>query len=349
MILSHLSQRIVDAIPNLQDNSCRIFPLIHLLKDLLAWGNRPTYLVPMAYRWCSAISEKMREHGGDELTSGGRPRLQYSNNYARLLSNSLAIAFRHIGSRTTFSPIRLPHTHHHEWMLDAIFTTEDDDLIADAVYVWIVDREVTPPGSCTRRLLKLTERGQPFSPRLRSTILLAVERLRDSELKAAGLEFVYLLNNLKVGVDDMGGENWKLVELVIYVLRSPIGLSYLSSHYWLLLRNLISMGPDPRRSFYSGRDMVMKSLEETQDWDKLETWVLHVWWSAKSFCPRKEDIERITLTLFRQRPSAIPKFEDLYEKRRQFSSHSPFNVHEDEFRRICDQARAEQPFLESPP
>jgi hypothetical protein len=24
----------------------------------------------------------------------------------------------------------------------------------------------------------------------------------------------------------------------------------------------------------------MKSLEEAQDWDKLETWMLYVWWSG---------------------------------------------------------------------
>jgi hypothetical protein len=323
---------------------------MHLLEDLLAWGARPVYLVPMAYRWCSAISEKIREHGGYELTSEGLPRLQYSNHYVHLLSNSLAIAFRHIGSNS-FPPIPLSHAHDHEWMLDAIFTTEDDDLIADAVCVWIVDPKVTPPGSCTRRLLRLTERSQPFSPRLRSTISLAVHELMHYDLEATGPEFVRLLNILEVGVDDMDGKNWRAVQLVIGVLHSPVGRDYLSSHYWLLLRSLISMGPYPRQAFRGngGEGVVMKSLEETQDWDKLETWMLYVWWSwHTSRSPTTEDIERITLTLFRQRPSAIPKFEDLYERRRQLS-YSLFNARQDEFRRICDQARAEQPFLELPP
>jgi hypothetical protein len=244
MILSHLSQRIVDAILNLQDDSSRTRPLVYLLEDLLAWGNRPTYLIPMAYQWCSAISEKIREHGGDELTSEGLLRLQYPNHYVHLLSNSLAIAFRHIGSNPFLPSIRLTHTHHHEWMLDAIFTTGNDDLIADAVYVWIVDREVTPRGSCTRRLLRLTERGQPFSPRLRSTIVFAVKQLQYWDLEAAPLEFVRLLNNLEVGVEDTGGADWRLVGLVTGVLQSPVGQGYLSSHYWLLLGSLISMGPE---------------------------------------------------------------------------------------------------------
>jgi hypothetical protein len=49
--------------------------LRYLLNDLLAWGNRPEYLIPMAYQWCSAISKKIRERGGDELvsTSWGGP------------------------------------------------------------------------------------------------------------------------------------------------------------------------------------------------------------------------------------------------------------------------------------
>ena len=301
----------------------------------------------MAYRWCSAISEKIREHGGDELTSEGLPRLRYPDDYTRLLSTSLAIAFRHIDSNS-FLRIRLSHTHHHEWMLDAIFTTENDDLIADAVNVWIVDQNVTPPGSSTRRLLRLTERGRFFSPRLRSTILLALWKLMHKELKVTGLEFVRLLNNLEVGMDDMGSDDWNAMGLVMFVLHSPVG-GYLSSHHWLLLRSLISMGPGPSESvpYGCGAGVVMESLEEAQDWEKLETWMLYTWWS--SVAPlMKEDIERITLTLFRQRPSAILKFEELYEKRRQCSSRSLINKHEDEFRRICDHARAEQPFLESP-
>jgi hypothetical protein len=348
MILSHLSQRIVDAIPKLQDSPHYIRPLIDLLEDLLAWGNRPTYLIPMAYQWCSAISEKIREHGGYELTSEGLPRLQYPNHYVHLLSKSLAIAFRHIGSNSIRPPIRLSHTHHHEWMLDAIFTTENDDLIADAVYVWIVDLEVTPPGSCTRRLLRLTERGQPFSPRLRSTIMLAVEELHYSELEGAGLEFVRLLNNLKVGVDDIGGENWRGVELVTTALRSPIGQRYLSSHYWLLLWNLISVG-QPNWSYNPKKDVeVMKSLEEAQDWDKLETWIFFIWRTDSPITTWNEDIERATLTLFQQRPSAIPRFKALYEKRTQGIPRrsTPSSLCEDVFRRVCDQARAEQSRLE---
>jgi hypothetical protein len=343
MILSHLSQRIVDVTLNLQDNSHRIFPLRTLLRELKKWGNRPTYLIPMAYRWCSAISEKIGEHRRGELTSVDLPCLQ------RFLSKSLAIAFRRTDLIHVQSRVRLSHTNHHEWMLDDIFTRADDGEIADAVCVWIVDREATPYGSCTRRLLKLTGRGRPFSPRLRSTIVCAVRRLWDWELKAAELEFVRLLNDLEVSVDEMGNAKRIWVGLLIGVLCSPMGQERLSSHYWRLLGNLVSVNPSTR-SHGDRQTEIMKSLEESQDWDKLETWMLVVWTCNYSPDPAPiQDIEWATLTLFRRRPSTILRFKDLYGKRKLFCFyHSPFNKYEGEFRRICDQVQAEQPRLESP-
>jgi hypothetical protein len=175
MILSHLSQRIVDIIVNLQDDSDQVWTLRSLLNDLLEWGNKPEYLVPMAYRWCSAISKKIRECRGDEPTSEDLSSTDYHNHYGHILSLSLAIAFRHIGSKHVILYGRLSHTPHDEWMLDTISTRGDDDAIADAVYVGIVDEQANPSGSCTHRLLKLTERGWPFSPRLRRSILRFVQ------------------------------------------------------------------------------------------------------------------------------------------------------------------------------
>jgi hypothetical protein len=100
----------------------------------------------------------------------------------------------------------------------------------------------------------------------------------------------------------------------------------------------------------------MKSLEEAQDWERFETWMVVVWCSRYSCDPAPiqdlehcdlapiQDLERATLTLFRQRPSAVPIFEDLYEK----GTRSPFpyplfSEYGDEFRWICNQVRAEQP------
>ena len=337
----------MDVVVYPQDNSRHIWPLRSLLEKLLAWGNRPTYLIPMAYQWCSAISGEIREHWEDEVAPEGS---QYRRDYLSFLSLVLAVAFRHTRFDCTSPTVHLLHTRHHEWMLDTVFISEDDDAIADAVCLWIVDPRVTPSGSCTRRLLELTERGRPFSSRLRLTTIHVVQQLWRWELGAAGLELVCLLNNLEVGpreIDDANsGQDW--VTLLISVLCSRVERRFLSSHYWVLLGNLVSMGHEPHPD--GGQHMeIIEILEEAQDWEKLETWMLVVWWTRSflSSIPIR-DIEWATLTLFRRRPSAIPRFEDLYKKGVHFSPPPLLNSHGDEFRQICDQARAEQSCLEPP-
>jgi hypothetical protein len=351
MILSHLSQRIVDIIVSLQHGSDQAWSLISVLTDLEAWKNRPEYLIPMAYRWCSAISKKIRECRGDEPSSEDLSFSDYDDHYRIILSFSLAVAFSHIDSKHVFLPGHLSHTPHDEWMLDIIFTRGDDDAIAHAVYVGIVDPCATPSGSCTRRLLKLTERGRPFSPRLRRTILHFIQRWGIYELEAAEPEFVYLLNNLEVIVDKADDAGSKWIDLLICVLLTPMGQGHLSSHYWLLLGDLILASPKTLPAKV-GQTELMKSLEEAQDWEKLETWMLVVWCSnfGFGFGPIPvQDIEQATLTLFRQRPSAIPKLENLLEDRTDWTFSPPiFTTHKDVLRRVCNEARAGQSPLGSP-
>jgi hypothetical protein len=331
-------------------NSYRIGLLGILLDILLKWGDKPTYLIPMAYRWCSAISEEIRELRGDGLTPES---LEHSRCLEYLLPRALATAFRHIGPHTTIPLVQLPHTHHHEWMLDKIFTSEDDDRIADAVCVWIVNLQVTPSGSCTRRLARLTERGRPFSPRLRWAIVLIIQQFWHREFEAAELEFVCLLNNLEGEMGEAGDGDSRSywVDPLARVLRSPMGLERLSSYYWLLFGNLVSMGflPNPDGDIHIHME-TMKSLEEAQDWEKLETWMLVVWRSQYYLgsAPPIHDIERATLKLFLQRPSAIPRFEDLHENDIQSPLPPLLRSYRNRFRRICDQARAEQSRLEPP-
>jgi hypothetical protein len=173
-------------------------------------------------------------------------------------------------------------------------------------------------------------------------------------LKEAELEFVPLLNNLEVSVGEAGDAGRAWGHLLIRVLFTPIGQRHLSSHYWILLGNLISMFPDAR-SAKDRQTEAMKSLEEAQDWEKLETWMLVVWWSKYDAGPIPiQDIERETLTLFRQRPSAIQRFEGLLASHTQSTAHPLypqvisyplFNTCKDILRRMCDQARTEQPRL----
>jgi hypothetical protein len=300
----------------------------------------------MAYRWCSAISKKIREHRGDEPASEHVSSSSIFGGYARILSLSLAVGFRHIRYQYSL-PTRLSHTSHDEWMLDTIFTRGDDDAIADAVCLEIVDTFAPRFGSWSRRLIKLTERDRPLSPRLRWTILHFVQTVGDRALRVAELEFVCLLNNLKVSVGEAGDAGQAWMQLLIYVLLTPTGQERLSSHYWLLLGSLISVLPQCHFADDRQTDL-MKSLEEAQDWEKLETWMLVVWWSRCRFDSVPiQDIERATLTLFRQRPSAIPRFEGLLKNCTQFTPNPRyyyplFNAYKDILQQVCDQARVEQ-------
>jgi hypothetical protein len=358
-ILSHLSQRVLDVIPDVHYTG----RLARLLDTFLAWEIQPLCLTPMAYQWCSAISENIERFGRDGIDPGGLPpshgggvslhlpRQGDSNPYAALLFTTLAIGFRQIDLNCISSDIRLTHTRYHEMMFESAFASEDDDVIADVVSVWVVDPLVTPSGSCTRRLVKLTERERPFSPRLRRMIVCAIQGHWPMELEAAGLELVLLLNRLEVDVEDVGDTVSRLywVSLLAGVLRSSVGWEHLSSRYWLLLGKLVSMGarPPPRSH---GSDMeIMRSLEDAEDWEKLEVWLLTVWgsWYTGDAVPM-EDVERATIKLFLQQPTSVPRFEDLCSNT-PATYPSLFHLYGDKFRWICDKTQAEQLCSEPPP
>ena len=170
------------------------------------------------------------------------------------------------------------------------------------------------------------------------------------ELETGEFDLVLLLNYLEVDVEDVEDEVDKLywVSLLAGVLRSPMGRERLSSHYWLFLGKLISMGARlPQRS--PGLDIdIMRSLEDTEDWEKLEAWLLTVWgsWYAGDAVPI-EDIERVTLKLFLQRPASIPRFEDLRANTPAIYP-STFRLYGDQFQRIYDTRRTEQLCSELP-
>jgi hypothetical protein len=181
--------------------------------------------------------------------------------------------------------------------------------------------------------------GPALLPEVTRAILHFIQQRGISELEAAEPEFVCLLNNLEVGVGAVGDAGWGWMRLWTYVLLTPMGQGHLSSHYWLLLGNLISVFPQTLLA-EDRQTEVMTSLEKAQDLEKLETWMLVVWWSmyGSDWAPI-QDMERATLTLFRQRPLAIPKFEDLLENHTQSNFSSLFNKYKGILRRVCDEAR----------
>ena len=173
VILSRLSQTILCVIPDMH----YVGRLGRLLDIFFTWGSRPVCQ-------CSTISESIRRFERSGITSESPPRSHYdgtelscarlwddNNPYVSILSTALAVGFRQIGLDHTSSEIRLTHTSHYEPMFDNVFASEDDDVVADVVSVWIVNLLGTPSGSCARRLARLAERSRPFSQRLRWTIV----------------------------------------------------------------------------------------------------------------------------------------------------------------------------------
>jgi len=361
----------------------------YLLEFLAAWEKRPACLTPMAYQWCSAISEaagrlEPSEPPDDKLTWGQRrhrrqlrlrpqnlaaevlltrdvesgfseagpscdpvrlddtshrarryPHTLTLDSYIHLLSITLDIGFRLAAPSHDQPALHSNHTSYHEWMFETAFSSHDDEVIADAVSAWIMDRGRAPPGSFVRYFTGRVERDTPFSPRLRRITLHAIECIHDSELKVSGLETVRLLNCLNVDVDEVEWD-YGLVRLLIEVIRSPTGSENLSSHNWRLLDKLAA-GVLFDRALVSRDVEVMRLFKAAEDWEKLEIWMGILWWFIPSDDERESesmrDIEQATLKLLSQRPSVLPRFKDLYDRIRGSGRVA--------LRRICDQALAE--------
>ena len=378
-ILSHLSTRVIDIIAD----GNHLLELNFLLGFLVAWEKRPKCLTPIAYKWCSVISEVIERLEPSEqtrrgaLTTGVRLRRQvpvpskFSNilrfteegfsevgrrcdilrlddtshpalgqprdpvpDLYKLLRMALQIGFRLV---TPDQPApRLNHPPHHDRVLQAAFSCGDDEVVADAVSVWIADgdRDQAPPGSFAHYLAERVGQDKPFSERLQRASIHVIEcncHNWRSELEGSGLGIVRLLNRLNVNVDDKVKEGvW--VKLLVKVMLSPAGLWGLSFRYWRLLGRLpLDGGPAWIRQLDLMEAMVF--LEKAGLWEKLEIWMVVVWWSPGSWV---KEVRQVTLKLLLRRPSALPKFKDLC--RRESRLLTPWN--QDELRRICDEVQA---------
>ena len=110
-----------------------------------------------------------------------------------------------------------------------------------------------------------------------------------------------MLNRLEVDVDDMADKD-RWARLLISVIRLPVGLEILPSHYWRLLDKLVS-DTVLYASFVPCDVEVMTSLEEAEDLPLVE----------RPTSELMDDIEQVCLKLLLQRPSALPRFEELCE------------------------------------
>ena len=250
--------------------------------------------------------------------------------YAQLLTTTLEIGFRLV---TPSSRNDLDRTSHHDWVFETAFSSHDDELIADAMCVWITNPHASPV-SCMRYFSKRMEEDTPLSQRLRRVSIWTIGCIGHRGLVKSGLEIIPLLDRLETVVDDIV-ERGPWGKLLMYMVHSSAGPGSLSSHYWSLLGKLVMFEEfDPG---FGGGIGVMTSLEEAEDWEKLEVWVAIAWRSGIRSVERQ-----LTIKLLSQRPSALPRFENLCGVlRREKDS--------EDLRQICNQARTAQPPPESPP
>jgi hypothetical protein len=310
-ILRQLSNAIVSALNTPNPRSELIMGVLNTLRG---WDNRPQYLAKMAYEWCSVICKNR----------------QSCEDWESLVIYSLEIGFRHLPLDRQI-PVTLNHTDHHRELPDILFKSWKSEAIADLLQAWTTDG-VQLLGMCTGYLVSLHSLLL-FSPRLRRLVVRSVELIGRKEFMEEGAEgFIELLNRLHIGVEDIDCPPiW--VPIFLDAIQSPEGTRSLSIQSWRLLADLtVSHSGWSGGSVYGPQ--VMTSLLEAQEWEKLECWMGVVWmaWPPQTDATTG-DLERVMVSLFRQRPDAVQK---LTQRMEQWSKLRHRKVPK-AFKRICEQ------------
>ena len=228
----------------------------------------------------------------------------------RLLLLSLDIGFRHLepGTRQWDAETHcIPHTELHQELVGIIFRSNKSEGIADLLCAFTASYPLVPTflSTFSQHVVELRNNNATrFSPRLRQHAIYYVELVGCDGLWEVGTEiFVAFLNFLHVGVEDVkASPQWAL--LLLETMRSPEASQHLSTQSWALLTELAIF----RSLFWRDKDIIYNPyvtdfLLETQEWDKLECWVV---WPPETD-NTAEDLVRAMVSLFRQQPSAVQK------------------------------------------
>ena len=277
--------------------------------------NRPDYLTEMAYEWCTVICEVYQD-----LADG-----------QRLLLLCLEVGFHHLDL------LHLPRfkgTQHHHRLMDIVFKSEEDAAIEDlllALFSMDMSCELCRSPDMWTKYLEHLHIVQPFSSRLRKHLLHFIQSVGYQELKGVGTQAsIALLEDLHIGGEDVDwGYEMPWIRLLLDIAQSPDATQLLSYHYWELLVELSILKsrwlqlPDQ----YILSAQVMVSLEDAQEWDKLECWVGVVWinWPPENIdtgdSREMEDggvtgrgLEDIMLSLFHNHPGVIQRLQKLMGK-----------------------------------
>ena len=185
-ILSQFSQAMAQDIHTSHPH-CGLLPA--LLHYLCKSGNQSKRLIEVAYEWCSLICE-----------DGSIPR---SREDTVLLS--LEIGFRHIKPWWRWIDAKLIHTEHHQKLANIVFSSGDDEAIADLLCAWTSKSGFHTPYPqlkiCAEYLVGL-HHLHPFSSRLQSYIVHAIGLIGYQQFEQVGVEgFARLLDGLQVCVE----------------------------------------------------------------------------------------------------------------------------------------------------
>jgi len=271
-----------------------------MLTKLTEWDSRPDHLRAMAYEWCSVLCKNY-------------PNLK---NGKELLFLSLEIGFRGLDLQCLWGDVQPFHTKHFKHMAKIVFKNGNDEVVADFLQAWatcsFVRGSSELPGALARHLTRHEHVAYTTSLRLRRLTVHSIGCLGFRPFELAGVErFTMLLDHLGVGADDMSDTNsqGRWLSLLVDVVKSPEGWQSLGLSYWELIPELGAamvgfICPNNQNL------QVMVSLEEQQDWDRLECWVCFVWpLHRPEINAVPENLERMTLSLLRQRPGVAKKLE----------------------------------------
>jgi len=291
---------------------CKLLP--HILARFHNLKVRNDHLTMAAYEWCSIICES---HSSLENRED--------------LLHALKIGFRHRSLKDDWIQAELTHMESHQKMVDIVFQSGESEAIADLVCAWTSRSGAHEPHPSLKRCAEYFARLShlpPISPRLLQAMTKTIELIGFQEFEQAGVEgLTGLLDRLHVCIEDMSN-NGQWGNLLLLFICSPEGIQGVSHQYWELLVELVVLNP----WILEGKTCsphIMISLEDTEAWDKLESWMGIVWiaWSWGCELDKEletdEKLERITLSLFQQRPGAVQKLEqwvgNLYHPKRQRS------------------------------
>ena len=261
-----------------------------------------------------------------------------------LIFHCLEVSFRGLDLEYLWPGSQPAYTKHYQQVANMVSNSMGDETIADLLQAWIIHSysdgspkflkpwaafliHIGHVASTSQRLRRLA---------IHSIVFLGVYH-SSHLLEPGGVEgLIVLLDRLGIGINDVSAEDdqCRLLVPLLGVVRSLRGWQSLSYPYWELIPELTLSLAKLQHTFLYEKWLqifrspegwslesinyevqVMVSLEEEQEWDRLECWMGFVWLVLRpkvNLVP--EDVERVMLSLLRQRPGVTKKLEQWLQR-----------------------------------